>query len=628
MAERYVNYNDFSNPNQNNFQMHQHLNQPYHDNAIQKSVHPRIVQQAANVLFVADLPEDTCEEDLMNIFKDHQYLVSRVTNTAVKTFALVHFKNAEAAEKARNELNGVKITAKYATIKVPKPMRLCRWETKVSINERKVDDYKKNLLIKNINKDVSAHYFWNLVKKYGDIRSCKLAIDFAGSSKGFGYVTYYNVIDAEEAREKLNGYEVMGKQLGVEFLQPGLKKALRKNNIYVKHFPKENFSNEALKNLFEKYGEVSSVLVAPDKEDPLKSKGFGFVCFKRAEDAEKAQIDLNGKKLWDDLPNIYVNFAMKKEERLEHLQKKKEELKRNASKMTLFCKIKEGFSFNSETEFNAEIMRNLAMCFGKEYFPRSLKSRIDTRTAFITLNSVQEVQQFVNFYTDHSKTNDSKLFFNQYKSKLERVNASNIMKKYNDFGNNSVNIHQVESGSKHPFRNYNNFDQLGGNLGNQTNMNMAFMNNNNIPNFNNQMINDPQFMQMMMQQQNSMMRQQPQGIPTNIVPQTNQGFKVYNNFNEDVNNTNTNINTTNTNNSNNNVINEKQNTKNTEEMEEEEKEELLDNIYEYVFKKYSEDAPKITGMIRELSLVELRELLNNETKLDNVVKSAYHQLHN
>ena len=42
------------------------------------SMHPsKLKNQAANVLFVADLPDETCEEDLLGLFKDYKYKVSK-----------------------------------------------------------------------------------------------------------------------------------------------------------------------------------------------------------------------------------------------------------------------------------------------------------------------------------------------------------------------------------------------------------------------------------------------------------------------------------------------------------------------------------------------------------------------
>ena len=91
--------------------------------------------------------------------------------------------------------------------------------------------------------------------------------------------------------------------------------------------------------MFDKYGEIKSAVVLKDNED--KSKGFGFVCFDKPEDAEKAVLDLNSSTHFQDLPPLYVGFAMKKGEREEHLMKKRQETFKMAQKMTIYAKIKD-----------------------------------------------------------------------------------------------------------------------------------------------------------------------------------------------------------------------------------------------------------------------------------------------
>jgi polyadenylate-binding protein len=168
----------------------------------------------------------------------------------MKTHAFVHFETANDAEKARLELNGVKITAKYSTTKTPKPVRLCKYETKQTIDMgRHMDNIKCNLLVKNIHKDVSPHNFWNMFRRFGDIKSCKLVIDYLGNSKGYGYISYYKTEDAERALYELNGKDINGKILKVTHLVVGRAIEKKRNNIYVKHIPKNDFSDNDLKVL-------------------------------------------------------------------------------------------------------------------------------------------------------------------------------------------------------------------------------------------------------------------------------------------------------------------------------------------------------------------------------------------
>lgn len=165
-----------------------------------------------------------------------------------KTYAFVHFNSGKDAEDARKDLNGVKLMPKYSNNKVSKPVRICKYETKQSVaNMKSALLQKTNLLVKNIAKDVSAHAFWNLLRAFGDIVSCKLVIDYLGNSKGFGFVNYYREDDAQKAKRELNDKDVHGKLLKVADLETGKHAASKRNNIYVKHIPKSDFSDSDLK---------------------------------------------------------------------------------------------------------------------------------------------------------------------------------------------------------------------------------------------------------------------------------------------------------------------------------------------------------------------------------------------
>ncbi len=162
-----------------------------------------------------------------------------------RTHAFVNFDSKESAEKARYELNGAKMTAKYDNNKIAKPIRLCRYEMKSAQIENQRDP-AYNLLIKNIAKEVSQHNFWRMLRDFGDIRSCKIAVDYIGNNKGFGFVNFYRNSDADKCKSALNNKEVQGKILKVTNLEYGRRIEKKRNNIYVKNLPL-NFQDEDLK---------------------------------------------------------------------------------------------------------------------------------------------------------------------------------------------------------------------------------------------------------------------------------------------------------------------------------------------------------------------------------------------
>jgi hypothetical protein len=149
---------------------------------------------------------------------------------------------------------------------------------------------------------------------------------------------------------------------------------------------------------------------------------------------------MQNKTVWEGHPAIYVNFAMKKVERIEHLQKKREELFKIAQKMTVFSKIKDENAISSEQQFTDAIKNYLAKIIGKDYTPKSIKVKYETKNAFITMNSQKDAEEFIKKFQEYSKDNSTSLFFNLYKSKVERISANTFLKKYNSFNDTEVNI--------------------------------------------------------------------------------------------------------------------------------------------------------------------------------------------
>ena len=418
----------------------------------------RQITSAMNTfLFAADLPDDTCEEDLYGFFMGYKMVTSKVVQNINNTYAFVNFETRNDAERARRELNGVTIQAKYASgiNKISKPVRLCRYESRSGLSNI---DPRCNLLVKNLSPQVSAHLLWNTFIKFGDVRSSKLMIDIMGESKGFGFISYYRWEDAMKAKEQLNDKDLLGKNLKINFLEKGRRHVVKKNNIYVKEIPKKNFTEKELIELFSKFGKINSAVILKDEKG--ESKGFGFVCFEKPEDAENAQKEMNGKKIFDDVENkLYVSFALKKAERKEELIKMKEKLFKESQKMTIYAKIQEDEKIKTEEDFKNRIMDYLKRLMGGEYKPKLIKVRIEQKNAFITMNSKEDAKTFIKKFQELiGEKND--IYFNTYKSKLERVNAQMKFKNYNNFSETGSLVPSSSSSIKggRTFKDYNNFN--------------------------------------------------------------------------------------------------------------------------------------------------------------------------
>ena len=523
-------------------------------------------------LFAADLPEDTCEEDLYGFFTGYKMVTSKVVQNINNTYAFVNFETRNDAERARRELNGVTIQAKYASgiNKISKPVRLCRYESRTGLSSI---DPRCNLLVKNLSPQVSAHLLWNTFIKYGDVRSSKLMIDIMGESKGFGFISYYRWEDAMKAKEQLNDKDLLGKNLKINFLEKGRRHVVKKNNIYVKEIPKKNFTEKELIELFSKFGKINSAVILKDEKG--ESKGFGFVCFEKPEDAEKAKNEMNGKKVFDDVENkLYVSFALKKAERKEELIKMKEKLFKESQKMTIYAKIQDDEAIKTDEIFKKRIMEYLQQLMGNDYKPKFIKTRFEQKNAFITMNNKEDARNFIKKFIEIDGKKD--IFFNTYKSRFDRKNAQMQFKNYNNFSETGSLAHSSTSSmaGRH-FVNYNDFG-------------------------------------------NQQMAQRPQQMPN----QRNQGrpvFKNYNNF-DDMNNQFNQLNINN--NAKNNFVNYNNFetdvfTKTYQELRRKmepnkmitTKEQAGDFIYELAECLYNQEAGKITGMILEYSIEKLNNMI-------------------
>ena len=549
----------------------------------------QIYSTMSSFLFAADLPDGTCEEDLYGFFNGYNMISSKVISNINKTYAFVSFQTKNDAERARRELNGVTIQAKYASSinKVSKPVRLCRYESRNILSNI---DPRCNLLVKNLSPQVSAHLLFNTFIKYGDVRSSKLMVDIMGQSKGFGFISYYRWEDSVSAIEHLNNTELGGKNIKINYLEKGRHHVVKRNNIYVKEIPKKNFSDKELIELFNKFGKINSAIVLKDEKG--ESKGFGFVCFEKPEDAEKAQKELNGKKIFDDVENkLYVSFALKKAERKEELIKMKEKLFKESQKMTIYAKIQDDEKIKTEEEFKKRIMDYLQKIMGQDYKPKLIKVRIEQKNAFITMNNKEDAKEFIKKFQELVEEKND-IYFNTYKSKLERINAQLKFKNYNNFSETGSHVPSSSSSMRggRVFKDYNNFgpQQMVPNqpqFPNQRNQGRPqFKNYNDFSNMNNNMNNNMNI--------NSQFNQFTQ----------NKKFVNYNNFND--------------NNLSNDAIFDNTYQELRRKMDKiegiKDREQAGDFIFELAEAMYKEEAGKITGMILEYELDKVINMIIND----------------
>ncbi|KAJ8687113.1 hypothetical protein QAD02_022907 [Eretmocerus hayati] len=274
-------------------------------------------------LYVGDLNPDITEAQLFEKFSSAGPVLSiRVCRDAVTRrslgYAYVNFQQPADAERALDTMN-------FDTIK-GRPIRIMWSQRDPSLRRSGVG----NVFIKNLDKNIDNKAMYDTFSAFGNILSCKVAQDETGASKGYGFVHFETEEAANKSIDKVNGMLLNGKKVFVgrfvsrkEREKELGEKAKLFTNVYVKNFG-EDMSDEKLKEMFEKYGTITSHKVM--SKDDGKSRGFGFVAFEDPAAADRAVADLNGKEIAEG-KLMYVGRAQKKAERQQELKRKFEQLK-------------------------------------------------------------------------------------------------------------------------------------------------------------------------------------------------------------------------------------------------------------------------------------------------------------
>lgn len=240
-----------------------------------------------------------------------------------KGYGFVHFETEEAAQNAIQKVNGMLLAGKKVFVGKFQPRAQRMREMGESAKQF------TNVFVKNFGDDLDKDKLEKLFSKYGPISSCAVMSDGEGKSKGFGFVAFERPEDAGKAVEEMHESQIDGSETRL-FVCRAQKKnerqaELRRKyeqqkaermqryqgvNLYVKNLD-DTVDDETLRKHFETYGKITSAKVMSDEHG--RSKGFGFVCFEKPDEATNAVTEMNSKMVCSK--PLYVAIAQRKEDR-------------------------------------------------------------------------------------------------------------------------------------------------------------------------------------------------------------------------------------------------------------------------------------------------------------------------
>ena len=619
----------------------------------------------SNILFVGDLPKEITYEDLSTLFKDYHFQFASLNNSKLTNiWAQVVFENEEWANKARHELNGEILIPKLSKDLKGKPIRICKFESKNSINQEK--NINQSLLIKNIDNKMTQKEFYNIFLKFGDIESAKIEYDENGNSKGYGYIYYTNENDAEEAKKNLNGKEFYGKSINIVNLIPtkSINSSQGKNlTLFVINFPFE-FNDNDLKKLFEKYGNVKYASVVKDNEG--KSKGIGFITFSNFEETSKCISNIKTNQIsFVGLPPLCVKYATKKEDREKraNFTLKNNDYGEYKIKFNLIYPINK---IENEFDLEKEIRLFIKVIMLQEYIPKDVTVNMELFSGIVTINKLKDYELFIQKYNEFCMQREPEfecipISFEENKSQFRQQNQY--------FNNNNRQLNQFDSYLNNPKQFNTNFTK-----NNNKNINNDRKNNNIFPNM--LFINGQDSFHFNSQNKNlnNNFNNKRTNKNNNIFNNKYQKNKKYNNHNfypqqmrtrpiignfpniSSMQSPNIFINQNERNNIHKN-INEKyeeidqRNLQNLNPLQlqsqfrdppnivfnremidskenEEISNEIADSIYEIAYNIHPNEAAKITGMIKEMGIEKMNMLLSKKDDLYDLIEKGYEMIKN
>jgi len=313
-------------------------------------------------LFIKNLPEDTTPKDVFDIFSKFGNIDSIELKNNQKGkcigYGYVDFTTEESANEAMEHLDQTKFKDNILSVSLFTP------------REKRMENLGNNqylipmLVVMKLPNDMDSVGLKNVFDIYGQIMisgivneppifliensKYKDRFEELNNINRYGIILYTKKEEAIAALNQLQSkYDLVLTESDNKIIEKvkkekhdSMKAKYEGANLVIKNLPKE-VDDKILFDIFSKYGPISSARVQTqgvmkdikdekgniiDKKYIYESKGFGYVLFRKSEDAQKAKNELNEQDIEHKgikLKLIVENFDYDKGEKIkiEHFQR-------------------------------------------------------------------------------------------------------------------------------------------------------------------------------------------------------------------------------------------------------------------------------------------------------------------
>ncbi|XP_071402034.1 nucleolysin TIAR isoform X6 [Centroberyx affinis] len=263
-------------------------------------------------LYVGNLSRDVTEILILQLFtqigpcKSCKMITEHTSNDP---YCFVEFFEHRDAAAALAAMNGRKILGKEVKV---------NWATTPSSQKKDTSNHF-HVFVGDLSPEITTEDVKAAFAPFGKISDARVVKDMTtGKSKGYGFVSFYNKLDAENAIVHMGGQWLGGRQIRTNWatrkppapksVQDNGSKQLRFEDVVTQSSPQNctvycggiqsGLTEHLMRQTFSPFGQIMEIRVFPEK-------GYSFIRFSSHESAAHAIVSVNGTAIEGHMVKCY-----------------------------------------------------------------------------------------------------------------------------------------------------------------------------------------------------------------------------------------------------------------------------------------------------------------------------------